>query len=149
MDSLTDSPQVDRVAAALEQRDALVGPYGQLADKLTLMVTSCICTTDEKEKRHFEVRFSWCDPAVVERQQTAKPDPPIVIKVGTWKGPGPMTITLPSTGLDVSPVPANKQEDAWEVGSRWPSECNLLHPAPCGLSSFLPTALLSVERLVL
>eukprot|EP00037_Helgoeca_nana_P015754 m.147595 g.147595 ORF g.147595 m.147595 type:complete len:1197 (-) comp23157_c0_seq1:132-3722(-) len=105
--------KVDRVAAALAERDVLVGPYGTMAEKLALKATSCVFSTDAAEKRHFDIRFSWCDP---ERKAGGKVE---VIKVGSWNEAGPKTVTLPSAGLDVSPDPANKQdkncEDAFDV----------------------------------
>jgi hypothetical protein len=103
--------QVDRVAAALAERDVLVGPYGTMAEKLALKATSCVFSTDAAEKRHFDIRFSWCDP---ERKAGGKVE---VIKVGSWNEAGPKTVTLPSAGLDVSPDPANKQDKNCEVMS--------------------------------
>lgn len=53
------SAKVDRVAAALAERDRLIGPYSKPADKLVLRVTSCVFETDAHQQRHFELRFSW------------------------------------------------------------------------------------------
>lgn len=53
------SAKVDRVAAALAERDRLIGPYSKPADKLVLRVTSSVFETDAHQQRHFELRLSW------------------------------------------------------------------------------------------
>ena len=114
----THSPtrQVDRVARALAQRDELVGPYGTLSfGTFTIDAVTCVCSTDEKEQRSFEIRFSWSTAAQAAARTSGAEPKDCVIKVGSNKTQDSVSIKLPSTGLEVDPEPVNRQDPSWDV----------------------------------